>query len=89
LRDKIGFDELKRKVKNPLTGRKIGAYYGCLLLRPAKEMQFDNPENPTILEDFLRAIGAEPIIYPYRNECCGGYAVIEDKNEPVAMSKKV
>ena len=32
LRDKIGFDELKKRVVNPLTGKKIGAYYGCLLL---------------------------------------------------------
>ena len=51
LRDRIGFDELKKKVVNPLTGKKIGAYYGCLLLRPGKIMAFDNPENPTIIED--------------------------------------
>ena len=35
LRDRVGFDELKKKVVKPLTGRKIGAYYGCLLLRPS------------------------------------------------------
>ncbi len=80
LRDVIGFDNIKSKVVKPLTGRKIGAYYGCLLLRPSKIMQMDNPENPTILEDFIRAIGAEPIIYAQRNECCGGYATIEDKD---------
>ena len=33
LRDRVGFDELKKKVVNPLKGRKIGAYYGCLLLQ--------------------------------------------------------
>ena len=54
LRDVVGFDELKKKVVNPLKGRKIGAYYGCMLLRPSKEMQFDNPENPTIIEDFIK-----------------------------------
>ena len=48
LRDKVGFDKLKEKVVNPLTGKKIGAYYGCLLLRPGKIMAFDDPENPTI-----------------------------------------
>lgn len=79
LRDVVGFDKLKEKVVNPLKGRKIGAYYGCLLLRPSKEMQFDNPENPRILEDFIRAVGAEPVIYPYRNECCGGYISMEKK----------
>lgn len=79
LRDEIGFDALAEKVTHPLTGRKIGAYYGCLLLRPSREMEFDDPENPTILEDFIRAIGAEPVYYPQRNECCGGYCTVKDK----------
>ncbi len=79
LRDDIGFDKLKALVKKPLTGMRIGAYYGCLLLRPAKVMQFDNPENPSILEDFIRALGATPVLYPYRNECCGGYLTVSDK----------
>ena len=63
----------------PLTGRKIGAYYGCLLLRPSSVLAFDDPENPTIIEDFIRAIGAEPVIYGYRNECCGGYISLKEK----------
>lgn len=79
LRDRIGFDALAKKVTHPLTGRKIGAYYGCLLLRPGKEMGFDDPENPTIMEDFIRAIGAEPVIYARRNECCGGYCTMESR----------
>ena len=79
LRDRIGFDELKKKVTNPLTGRKIGAYYGCLLLRPGKVMAMDDPENPRILEDFIRAIGATPVIYGMRNECCGGYLTLSDR----------
>jgi len=80
LRDRVGFDEVKKKVVKPLTGRKIGAYYGCLLLRPSRELGFDDPENPRILEDFIRAIGAEPVVYAMRNECCGGYTVIEGRD---------
>ncbi len=79
LRDRVGFDKLKEKVVNPLTGRKIGAYYGCLLLRPSDVLAFDDPEDPTILEDFIRALGAEPVIYPYRNECCGGYISLKEQ----------
>lgn len=79
LRDRVGFDTLAKKVVKPLTGRKIGAYYGCLLLRPSGEMGFDDPENPRILEDFIRAIGAEPVIYARRNECCGGYCTVENR----------
>lgn len=80
LRDDIGFDELKKKVVNPLKGRKIGAFYGCMVLRPGKVLAFDDPENPQIIEDFIRALGAEPVKYPYRNECCGAYVALEDKS---------
>ena len=85
LRDVVGFDTLKEKVVNPLSGKKIAAYYGCLLLRPGQTMQMDDVENPTILEDFIRALGAEPVIYAQRNECCGGYVAMED---PAAAQKK-
>ena len=89
LRDEVGFDEIKKKVVNPLTGKKIGAYYGCLLLRPGKIMSFDNPENPTIMEDFIRALGAEPVVYPYRNECCGGYISLKEKEMAQNMCEKI
>lgn len=89
LRDVVGFENLKNKVVNPLTGRKIGAYYGCLLLRPSGVMAFDDPENPTILEDFIRALGAEPVVYPYRNECCGGYISLKEKEMAGAMCQRI
>ncbi len=79
LRDTVGFGELAKQVKNPLKGRKIAAYYGCLLLRPGSVLQMDNPENPTIIEDFIRALGAEAVVYPMRNECCGGYVTLENR----------
>lgn len=80
LRDEVGFTNLKAKVVNPLKGRKIGAYYGCLLLRPGQVMSFDDVERPVILEDFIKAIGAEPVIYDMRNECCAGYMAVTDKS---------
>lgn len=89
LRDVVGFDTLKEKVVNPLTGRKIAAYYGCLLLRPGKIMAMDDPENPKLLEDFIRALGAEPVVYPYRNECCGGYISLKEPDMASNMCKTI
>lgn len=89
LRDVVGYDRIREKVVNPLSGRKIAPYYGCLLLRPAKTMQMDDPENPTIMEDLIRALGGEPVVYANRNECCGGYAVLEDKAIAEKNSGKV
>ena len=79
LRDIVGFDKLKEAVVKPLTGKKIAAYYGCLLLRPSKVMRMDDPENPTIMENLINAAGAEPVVYAMRNECCGGYVMLESE----------
>lgn len=75
LRDFIGYENIRKKVKKPLKGLKVAAFYGCLLLRP-KEVAIDDPEDPTVVEDILLCIGAEPIDYPERNECCGSYGIV-------------
>ena len=89
LRDVVGFDKLAQAVTKPLAGKKIAAYYGCLLLRPGKVLQMDNAENPKIIEDFIKAVGAEPVVYPMRNECCGGYVTMEDKQLAAKKSTAV
>ena len=89
LRDKVGYDKVKEKVVNSLAGKKIAAYYGCLLLRPNSVMRMDDPENPSIMEDLIRALGAEAVVYPYRNECCGGYVAIDDPASAKKKSAKV
>ncbi len=88
LRDTVGFDKVAETVKNPI-GKKIGAYYGCLLLRPGKVMAMDDPENPRIMEDFIKAIGGESVIYGMRNECCGGYITMEDADSAAKKSGAV
>jgi heterodisulfide reductase subunit B len=52
-------------------------------------MQMDDPENPTIMEDFIRAIGAEPVIYAMRNECCGGYVTLENKDFAASKAQAI
>ncbi len=89
LRDLVGFQKIAESVKNPLKGKKIAAYYGCLLLRPNKVMAFDDPENPQIMEDFIRALGATPVYYSYRNECCGGYISMESPALAKSKSERV
>ncbi len=88
LKNVIGFDNIKKAVVNPIN-RKIGAYYGCLLLRPSGVLAMDNPENPTIIEDFISAIGGTPVKYPMRNECCGAYVGLKNAELPKKRSEKV
>ncbi len=84
LKNVVGFDKIKEQVVKPLN-RKVAGYYGCLLLRPSKVMQFDNPENPSILEELIKALGGTPVNYPYRNECCGAYVSLKS---PELATKK-
>ncbi|MBQ8374611.1 MAG: CoB--CoM heterodisulfide reductase iron-sulfur subunit B family protein [Clostridia bacterium] len=88
LKTLVGFDNIKKAVVKPLN-RKVAAYYGCLLLRPSGVMAFDNPENPTIIEDFIKAVGGTPVVYPFRNECCGAYVSLKNSELPKAKSEKI
>ncbi len=69
---KVGLEEIKRRVKKPLDGLKVVCYYGCYLVRPPEVTQFDDPDNPTIMDKLLAAIGAETLDWTHKVECCGG-----------------
>jgi len=77
LRDEIGWETLSEKVRRPLHDLRIAAYYGCTLLRP-KDVAIDDEANPTILRDFLTALGATPVEFPEFARCCGSYQVMSD-----------
>ncbi len=77
LRDEVGFEAVREKVQRPLAGLKVACYYGCMVLRPPAEVAYDNPENPRSLDDLLAALGATPVEYPHKNECCGAYLAVK------------
>lgn len=68
----FGLEDLRKRVQKPLTGLKIASYYGCYLVRPAKVTEFDNPENPMMLDNFVEALGATAIDFPAKVDCCSG-----------------
>ena len=67
----FGLDKLAAAVKKPLSGLKVASYYGCLLTRPPEVPELDDCEDPQIMEDVLRSLGAEPVSWSHRLECCG------------------
>jgi heterodisulfide reductase subunit B len=71
LRDDYGYDKVKASVTKPLEGLKVAVHYGCHLLKPSHIMRVDDPDHPTILENLLKAIGAEPIHHDKTLLCCG------------------
>lgn len=72
LRDDVGWESIREKVKAPLDGLVVAPYYGCTLLRP-REVAIDDVERPTVLQDLVSTLGATPIDFPFATECCGSY----------------
>jgi len=62
---------VKQTVSKPLTGLAGVPYYGCLSSRPPKVTDAEQPENPTSMDDLMRAIGMDVRPWSYKTDCCG------------------
>lgn len=62
---------LAAKIKNPLKGLKAACYYGCLAVRPDRLTGVKDYENPTHMERLLELLGASPVEWSYKTDCCG------------------
>lgn len=72
----IGVDKVRDSVTNPLTGARIAVHYGCHLIKPRKDREFPNEEmmsteRPTWMEELVAALGATPVEYRNKMQCCG------------------
>ncbi|MEC4984559.1 MAG: CoB--CoM heterodisulfide reductase iron-sulfur subunit B family protein [Oscillatoria sp. PMC 1068.18] len=83
-----GLEALQAKVKQPLTGLKCAAFYGCYLLRAQKSLPYDDPFNPQSLENVFRAVGATAVDYSGRTQCCGWPISSYAKEESFQMAGK-
>lgn len=73
--DKYIIPGIEEKLVLPFK-HKVACYYGCLLVRPNKVLNYDRSEDPQTMDEVMRKIGADPIYFPYKTECCGaGFSV--------------
>ncbi len=86
LASKEGMALLKEKVKRPLKGLKAAAFYGCYVLRPSELSEYEDPDNPTGMEDIFEALGATPVYYESRIKCCGFPIVMMNKDASLDMA---
>lgn len=67
----VGVEKVAGKVKKPLRGLNVVCYYGCLLTRPPQVTEAAHAENPTDMDELMRALGAEVHDWSYKTSCCG------------------
>jgi heterodisulfide reductase subunit B2 len=50
---------------------KVACYYGCLLVRPSGVVHTLRPEDPVSMDEIMKRIGAMPLAWGMKTECCG------------------
>jgi len=86
--DKYITPKLEEKVTKPFA-HKVACYYGCLLVRPDKVLNYDRAEDPRTMDVVMSKIGATPVDYPYKTECCGAGLSISRTDIVSKLSGKI
>lgn len=71
LLQELGTEAISARRKHGASSTPLACYYGCLLLRPADQLRFDDPEQPHSMEDMLSGLGFTTVDWNFRTECCG------------------
>lgn len=87
--DTVGLATLQAKVVRPLGGLKVAAYYGCLLTRPPRATLAEDPEYPTRMDDVLQTLGAAPVSWSYKTDCCGASLALCEQAVVVELTRKI
>ncbi len=87
--DRAGLDKIEARVKKPLTELKVACYYGCLITRPTKITQAEHPEYPMKMDNLMGALGAEPVDWSYKTDCCGSTLGLTQTPLALEMTQKI
>ena len=87
IRDDIGIDVVKKSIKRPLDGIKVGIHYGCHLLKPSQIMHVDDADYPNVLDDLVSTTGATPLNHDEKLLCCGKGCM--DDELPLEMTEAI
>ncbi len=85
----IGLEALAGKVTHVLPDLVVAPYYGCILNRPPKVAQFDDPENPVSMDKILEAVGVKVSDFAFKMECCGAAFGVPKREMVNRLSFKV
>jgi len=77
------------RVKRPLAGLKVACYYGCLITRPGRITAAEHPEYPMKMDDLIRALGAEPVDWSSKTDCCGASLGVSQTGVALKMANRI
>jgi heterodisulfide reductase subunit B len=80
--------ELQARMVAPFQ-RKVACYYGCLLVRPPRVVAFDRPEDPQSMDRLLALVGAQPLDWNHKTDCCGAAFSVTRTDLVARMSGRI
>lgn len=81
--------DLTAAVTTQLPALKVVCYYGCLLTRPPKVMQFDECEYPMSMDNLLRSLGITTLDWSYKTDCCGGALALTETDVVLKLTHDI
>ena len=80
---------IQDKLVQSLNGMKVACYYGCVLIRPVEVAGFDDAENPQSMDTLMEKIGAHPIDWAFKTECCGASLQVSEPDAGRPLVEKI
>lgn len=89
LLEDVGLERIRKSATVDLKGLTVATHYGCHYLKPSHIYPGgENPEDPSSLDLLLEAVGAEPVGYKRKNDCCGGAVLVADEQTALTLAKE-
>jgi heterodisulfide reductase subunit B len=79
---------LEGKITKPFD-YKVACYYGCLMVRPNKVLNYDRAEDPQTMDIVMEKIGAHALYFPFKTECCGAGLSVSRTDTVSKLSGKI
>ncbi|MGE5546786.1 MAG: CoB--CoM heterodisulfide reductase iron-sulfur subunit B family protein [Solirubrobacterales bacterium] len=91
--NEIGMDAVKAQVTKPLNGLKVAGWIGCQTVRPFANTErggkWATYDDPTFLDDFTEACGAEAVPFKGKTKCCGGSVAVMSPEKTLHLMKDI
>jgi len=89
LANSVGLERIAGKVRKPLAGIKVACYYGCLNTRIPRMKSFDDVAYPMSMDRIVKTLGAEPLDWSYKTDCCGASLFMTSESTAVRLVSRI
>ncbi len=74
---------------NGLRHLNVACYYGCLLTRPPKVVNFDQCEDPQSIDRLLHKVGIRTVDWSEKTFCCGAFYAMVNPQKVLELTRTI